>query len=199
MYKLSEIIFALLGALLLAGCTGGSDNRATAIPRPTAWPRIQLYDSVFTAVENAPVNLEANNAATLTVKNDKNYGLDIGYPAYNATVYVTVISNINDSHTLAQVLDGRRERISRNLGTTHATAMQQTNNHGFECIIVEAGAATQTPAQLLAWNREKGVVVTATAFLSSPVTAQNLDSIAPVNHALARDLHHLAANLDVNP
>lgn len=191
--KTLPVILAVL-VLLGAGCAG-TDTRERTLPRPTAWPRTRVYDSVFTAVPSLPVSLEANAAATVMRKEGRNAAVDIAYPAYKATVYVTVIGSLTNPDSFLAVWNNRRERLNRNLGGTPYSAVSVPNAAGYQCALVRTNGASQTPVQLLAGNIENGTVVTATAFLHNTITAAVYDSVAPTIRALESDLTRMAQTL----
>ena len=100
---------------VLAGC-GGNSARDVSVPRPVAYHRIVLYDSVYRAVDGVPVRFEVNSSAIDSMVQSKSgaISLDILYPAYNAVVYCT-FSPVNESNRDA-VIENRRERLSLNTG-----------------------------------------------------------------------------------
>lgn len=192
-------LLTVLTLWALMACSRG-DSDGTAAPLPTAWPRVAVYDTLYAPVSGLSVNIEVNTGANTTVKAGENPGVDIAYPRYGVTVYLTVVRGLNKRADFEQVWRARRERIDTNTGGTAVDVAAvyagppgaETSYNG---ALVIARSASQTPVQLLAGCVSAGTVVTATAFVHAPVDAAALDSIAPVVDAVAADLRHLAENL----
>lgn len=183
---------------MLCSCSNneqaGSDG---AVPLPEGYPRIDIYPAEYTACDSLPVTVSVNSALTPVLKPGRTPGLDIPYPRYNATVYLTVIPDAFADFD--QIWDARRTRIDNNLGDIPTSAMEIPSRADttFISALVMAKSATQTPVQLLAASRRHGIIVSATAFLHTNVTPASLDSITPAIESLATDLRHLAENLAV--
>lgn len=178
---------------LTASCGGGQQ---TAVPLPVAWPRTPLYDSVYTVVDSLPASFAVNAAATVRVKHaDSNTGVDIAYPAYHATIYMTIVPGLGTREALAAAWQARRDRIDANLGGSNAEVSAVDTPAGWRGALVRSRSASQTPVQLLVANKDRGVMVTATAFLHDTVSAANLDSVAPTADALEADMRRLAESL----
>lgn len=186
-----------LGASVAVAVTAcGDSSRQTAVPLPQAWPRTPLYDSVYTVIDSLPASFSVNASARLTVKPaDSNTGVDIAYPAYHATIYMTIVPGLGTRDAMEKVWQARRDRIDANLGGISADVSAVDTPSGWRGALVRTRSASQTPVQLLVANRDRGVMVTATAFLHDPVTAANLDSVSPTADALEADLRRLAESL----
>lgn len=191
--QLTPVLLAAVAAVA-AACRGGESG--AGVPLPEAYPRIQLYDADYAPAPGLP-EVEVNVNARTVVRSGEFPALDIVYPRYNATVYLTVIPGLADVSRFDAVWEERRRRIDNNLGGAGAVAEEITSqtDSTYRSALVLSPSATQTPVQLLAASRERGTVVTATAFLHTPVTSADLDSIAPVIGALAADLRHIALTL----
>lgn len=187
----------LTAATVLAGSCSqqGQDGTKGAVPLPEAYPRIDTYPARYTVYDSLPVALSVNSAVTPVLKPGRTPGLDIPYPRYNATVYLTVIPDAYDDFD--QIWNARRARIDNNLGDIATSAMEVTSqaDTSFISAIVLAKSATQTPVQLLGASRRHGIIISATAFLHDNVKATNLDSISPAIEALAHDMQRLATDL----
>lgn len=193
--RFQVIAASVLAACAAAGC--GDGGQRTAVPLPQAYPRIETYASRYRVADSLPVAVEVNAGAAVTCKEGGMPALDIAYPRYNATVYLTVVPGLADKAKFEDVWEGRRSRIDNNLGGAQAVAEEIISqaDSSYRSALVVSPSATQTPVQLLAASRARGTVVTATAFMHTPVTSANLDSVAPVIKALAADLHHIALTL----
>lgn len=187
----------LTAATVLAGACSqqGQDGTKGTVPLPEAYPRIDAYPARYTVYDSLPVALSVNSAVTPVLKPGRTPGLDIPYPRYNATVYLTVIPDAYADFD--QIWNARRARIDNNLGDIATSAMEVTSqaDTSFISAIVLAKSATQTPVQLLGASRRHGIIISATAFLHDNVKATNLDSISPAIEALAHDMQRLATYL----
>lgn len=187
----------LTAATVLAGACSqqGQDGTKGTVPLPEAYPRIDAYPARYTVYDSLPVALSVNSAVTPVLKPGRTPGLDIPYPRYNATVYLTVIPDAYADFD--QIWNARRARIDNNLGDIATSAMEVTSqaDTSFISAIVLAKSATQTPVQLLGASRRHGIIISATAFLHDNVKATNLDSISPAIEALAHDMQRLATDL----
>lgn len=187
---------AVVALVILTGCGGDCDGADRAVaPLPTAWPRVAVCDSVYRVVPGLPVHIEANAGAHVTVKDGANPGVDIAYPQYGATVYLTVVHGLSGREAFARAWQGRRDRIDANTGDANADIQPVAGTH-YRGALVVTHSASQTPVQLLVGDDAAGVIVSATAFIHAPVTAPVVDSIAPVVDALAADLRHLTTALN---
>lgn len=175
-------------AALVVSCRDGG----TAVPRPVGYPRGPEHSAVYDTLPLPPFRPLAVSAdAHVTVKKDLpgNKAVDITYPAYGATVYVTLLQ-ADGAAQLHQMWQNRLERIATNLGGASAT--RHVDGAGpVMTLTVTATAATQTPVQFLAADTVAMRLVTATAWLSAAATAANLDSLAPTVAALRTDLSNL--------
>lgn len=190
-----KILAAGIVALLAAAC-GGNDDAATA-PKPHAWPRPPLYDADYDTLRNEalPVDLAVNRHAQVTLKSaDGNAtGLDITYPRYGATVYVTVVSGLNDAPSFSRAWQARLERTDVNLGGVPAQQTSHKAGHG-GWMTVRATGTSPTPVHMLAGDPQSGIIVSATAFMPGNASAP-YDSIAPLADALEADLAQMAWSL----
>lgn len=190
---MSDRLILLTGVFLClcCGCTSTDDSGPgpATVPRPTAYPRLDLPDTTTSVLSDGlPVAVKISKAAEYTVTpadKERPAGLTVDYPkATGASVYYTFIP-VN-SGNIEKVLEARRERISLNLNgapahTTHAFG------DGIEAVIVTAQTGSQTPVQLLA-DVDGRWVVSATAFVHDASSAFSYDSIRPLYDRLTDDL-----------
>ena len=138
------------------------------------------------AADSFAPHFEVNTAAV--INRPAPGQLDISYPAYRATVYLT--ARRLPPERLESELDNRRERISLNLGGVAAYTEHITSDNGqFECALVTARDAATTPVQFLATDGE-GCLISGAAYLGDLTPGTSADSIAPVVAALQRDIRH---------
>lgn len=195
MSRTADLLVVLLSFIVFS-CSGGNDGQGRGyepVPRQDGWPRICMYDSALRALPGLPVNIEVNAAATVVMPEDRPGSADIVYPRFGATVYLTLVSGLDDPDRFKSVWDNRMERMSRNIGTTAADAANGRNGAGFHTVLLTASSLTQTPVQLLAGNPERGEIVSATAFFHN--RPESYDSVRPVIDAVRFDLDRMAARL----
>ena len=164
---------------LFASC--GADESAT--PRRRAYQRIEAYDSAYVAVDSLPVRLLANSSAR--VSRPRPDWVNIIYPRYNATVFISVTAASPDD--IPSVVDNRTERIGLNIGDATAVKSTVTDNGGFISTLYEAPAAVATPLQFVATDSRR-YVVSGSVFFNNAGDIGSMDSVAPVVAAIRRDL-----------
>lgn len=173
---------------LAVACDGGGHN---AIPRRTAYPRVQLCDTVYDAVEWGGMRLSLNSGATVSVDSrvDGTGWINVAYPGYGAVVRLT----LSFPADIAAVMDNRMQRIGLNAGDS-PTAVTRLSGHGVDGIIVEAPGAAVTPLQLLATDHSRYVLSGAVEFTDT-VSMSDAEARRPVVDALRRDMIHLIESL----
>ncbi|MDE6097896.1 MAG: hypothetical protein K2G24_03315 [Muribaculaceae bacterium] len=177
----------VLSALLFSSC----GTRDDASPRRRAYPRVNLYDTVYKPVDSFPLRFEANSAVPLRMP--RAGWLDIAYPRYGATVHLTVADF--PSGRLADEIDRRRERMSLNLyGMTAETRHISSADGSFESVLLVSRDPIATPLQFLAVD-SCGTIVSGAAYFPGLDASSAADSIAPVVSAVERDLVHALKNL----
>ena len=183
----SCIIALLALAAAAAGCTGGSP--AGSVPRPTAYPRAALYDTVY-ALRGLPAHFQVNASAVVEFPGGdsaRNAGAplwaDIRYPAYNAVLHCT-FTPVADDESRRQVVDNRTERMALNLGYNTAEQTEITAPSGAVSVILTSTGQTLTPVQFIS-STEKWVVSGAMMFDRDSVST---DSVLPMIKAVRTDL-----------
>lgn len=185
-------ICSLLAALLvLAACSRSSD---TPVPRPVAYPRVPVYDSTYTAVPGLPLHLELSAHAAAQVDSSHSHSngsiwLNAAYPAYNATLHLTLTPVTPAS--APEVIHNRTERMSLNSGGHPTDVSQLAAPSGFSSQILLTPAGSVTPVQFLSVSPQW--VVSGALYL--PDAETNPDSVAPVLQAVRRDLIHAARTI----
>lgn len=166
--------------LLICIACGKSDSYAP-IPRPEAYPRIDLYSEEYSEVAVMDKVLRINSSAEF-VTSDKPGWFDIRYPEYGVTVNATL--TYATGADLAAALDNRTERMARNLGGASAELTQ-----GGGITLLSAPGALHTPVQLLATDSLTWVLA-AVAVTDWPAGTP-ADSVAPIVSALSADMLRL--------
>jgi hypothetical protein len=187
MCKLTKLI-ALL-SIALCACT---DTDRPSVPRPHAYPRTATVSDVYAQADSVSlVDFSVNTSARLVRKQN---GCDIVYDNLAATIYISVVSNLNTPEKFNEAWKNRVERIDRNLGG--ATKISSPlNNYAFEGVIITSHSVSQTPVHLLAASTDRGIIVSATAFLHNNIPSNAYDSIAPVYKVIAKDITKLGESL----
>lgn len=175
-------------------CSGpGSDaDHPAPVPRPTAYPRIDLYDTVMKPVDAVlPLVWLANTQATVTLphRSVSDDGairwINIEYPRYGVIMYCTFIDV--DPARLQAELDNRIERISLNIGSNRTEVIEINTPSGFHSQLLVTPQGTVTPVQFLTTDSHRRIISGA-AFLKSAPPAGTADSIAPIVNALRDDM-----------
>ena len=195
----------LPGAALFVGllglgaweCTGSSDADTVAVPRPTAYPRIDIYPSSYTTIGVAHLAIEVNDSAVLADKEhfparDVSW-IRINYPRYNADLYCTY-TPITHAAPLDMVLANREERMALNSGGASSELTEWLNDAGIACRMLITKSGTVTPVQYIATDSAK-FVLSGALYMHGLDKAPDTDSIAPVVRAVEADVLHLLQNL----
>lgn len=187
---------AFSASLLFVDCINNSDGD-TAIPRRTAYPRIEVYDSTYSPIKHLPINIEANAHALVHIDSmhtstDGNRWIDIVYPAYNATLHCTY--SPADVASISGIIGNRSERMSLNAGDLTSELTEISTPSGTTAHIVNTPSSNVTPVQFVA-SDNRSWVFSGALYLNSPGNKSNADSIAPVLKAVNRDIMHLIRNL----
>lgn len=177
-------------AAMMLSC-GESGSKRVATPLPRGYARISVYDSVFSPVAEAPIHFEANRSAAATYNSAKGW-LNVNYPAYGGTLYITVSPSAPDTAQLAAALSDRYERMMLNLGDNEAEQIEVTSpQSGAVTTILTASGAVLTPVQFVSTCGGR-VVSGAFSFNNRPSSA---DSVAPIVRAVRRDVIHASKTL----
>lgn len=178
---------------LLLGCAGPSAQDSSApVPRPTAWPRITLYDSVYNAIDSIPVVFEANAASEIV--HTRPGWVNINYPAYASTIYLTVTQTTPAE--IESVVDNRLERMALNIADNTDVNQEHIVSPDFESIMLVSPGTRSTPVQFVSTDR-RSTVVSGTAFLHNAGQIASTDSVAPVIESLRHDIVHALKNLTI--
>lgn len=177
--KVSATVLCIAAALV-AGCNGNTGN---SFPRPTAYPRPNLPDTLMVSVTDAPLYFTVN--AEAVVSSPRAGWFDVAYPMLGATVHVTFTDITSDN--IDKVKENRMERLMLNAGDRPVDFSEFTNTAGFD-IVVASAEGSLTPVQFLATD-DSLWVISGSAYFSSPGAAIAIDSIRPMVKAISRDLY----------
>lgn len=178
----------LLIAAMLSCSQSRKDNVA---PKPEAFPRSAMYDSIYHEVDSMPVRFEVNSAARI----DRTSGLwlNIEYPLYAATIFVTMTPVTPE--TYGDVLLNRRQRQELNIGSAEIeTEVERISSGSFISELLVAPEAKSTPLQFIAVDSVNWVV-SGTAFFHNVSNSASVDSLAPMVGTLHRDIRRMLSTL----
>ncbi len=112
-------VLAAAGCAVVAGCVRGGGS--SPVPRPEAYPRIDLYPSFYRAVDLPDGRvIQVNDSAGVDV--DAEGWVNISYPKYGVTVNCT-LTRVSEA-TVGDVLSNRDERMALNTGDTYGEVMR---------------------------------------------------------------------------
>lgn len=185
------VLFGVV-AMALVACSKSD----TAVPRPHAYPRITLYDTVYRVVNVPPVSFLINAGAEVQSRVG---ACDIYYPRYNTTIYVGVAAVKPENGTIAAHWANRLQRMALNLDGIPAHYDDVETPDGCVARLVIADGLTATPVQALYADTISGIVVSAAAFMHDGHLGERgaaaVDSLRPVTEALTIDMRHLIATI----
>lgn len=188
--KTLSLLLPLCLANLLYACSGQTPHDKTPVPRPEAWPRIAIYDSIYQTVDSLPIIFEANSSAK--IEHTHPGWVNINYPAYKSTIYLTVTET--NPAEIESVVDNRLERMALNISENADARQEHFVSPEFESLMLVSPGTRSTPLQFVATDR-RSTVVSGTAFFHNAGRITSTDSVAPVIESLKRDLVHALNNL----
>lgn len=184
-------------ACLFCGCSGNTENASAPVPLPVAWPRPVVYPDSFRTETVKDVCFSVNNGAAIEMTGT---GADISYPAYDATVYLSVNTAAGtDPAAFEHAWQGRRERMALNLGGAVAEEITCQRPEWNNPVVVTSKTVSQTPVQFLAGDRRHGVIVSGAVFMHGWDGTEPYDSVRPLVEALQRDMLELVNTLRYAP
>ena len=179
--------FLLTASILFA--SGCSQSRGPApVPRPTAYPRIEIATAEYVPATGTPLEFDVNRTASTVRCDTASNGavwLTVTY-APGASIYVTFTPVESDAEAVA-VAANRYERLSRDLGRAMWSVDALTASAD-TFTMYTTDEAVPTPAAAIAIL--PGMVVSGTVALTSPAFIANPDSMAPARDYILEDLWH---------
>lgn len=170
--------------LLFAACS--CSQREKSVPRPNAFPRVEIYDSVYEPLPGFPIKFEVNSATVSRRVEGHDYEWwDVRYPEYNATMHLSVIPVVPSMED--EVINSRIERMIINMGEAKAAEEEFLSADSvFRVLLFHEPGFTPTPVQFVASGG--GYIISgAFRFDSHEVSP---DSVAPVVRSVVRDIKH---------
>lgn len=190
MRRLRHHIFVCITLTAILVSCGSGD---TGVPRPHAFPRVEMYDTVSRVIDLGHGDIRACAAADIHLKGVG--ACDIVYPRYGATIYVSIVLAAPDS--LDYHWANRNQRIALNLEGVSAHDAAVTAPAGCVARLVVADGVSVTPVQAVCIDTVRYMVLSATAFMHHPVASDAVgavDSLRPVIDALTADLHRIVTD-----
>lgn len=185
------VIIAILTSMI--ACSSRENPREIPVPRPEAYFRLNLPDTIYTPHDMGGEIIMLNESidSIVTVNAGKNYWLTASYPDNKATIYLTV-TEVTPA-TEAQVIENRTERMSLNTGGNQCYIENSRTGKGRTATLLITPAGSPTPVQLMVIGHADKIITVA-ANCDEAATARP-DSLQPVIDMLVRDLNHMAARL----
>ena len=177
--RLSIISSAIILTLCMTGCRKNTD---TPVPRPVAYPRVEVYPAIYDTVTVHDI--------MLPVKNDSNAWINVTYPRYHATLHYTASRHSRGGVT--EATDNRLTRMSLNAGGNTTEILELQNPAGIASTIFVTPGATVTPVQILSTDSTRFVISGVLEINSQSATREE---IAPVVTAVKEDLLFTAKHI----
>ncbi len=177
-------LLPFVALFLAASCSNG--GREPAVPRPQAWPRVEVYPPSYREVNGLMVNDSAR-----VEPGEADGWFDIVYPAYNARINCTLTTASSEAD-LARAIENRLERLERNVGGAEGELTELTSEGGIGCMMIVAPGAPATPVQFLATDSVSRLLSGTVVFASRELKP---DSVAPAVEAVERDVVYLLTRL----
>lgn len=181
------VILALMAlTAVAAGCGGKGDK---PVPRPQAYPRVEVYSDGYVAADSLPAGFEmARGTVVADVKpsaDGRSLWANINYPLYDATLHLT-FTRVDGDDDMMEVTDNRLQRMAMNLGDNSAEEITLTNDAGYNAVVLKSHGRVPTPVQFV--SASPSMVVSGAVRFSRENL--NPDSLAPVVDALTADVVH---------
>lgn len=173
-------------AMVSCGCS--SSNGDKTFPRPEAFPRIEVFDSLYDVIDSIPIKFEANRQADIQLSQN---GFNILYAPYRTTIYCSV-SSADNKNDLKKIVDNRRERIELNIGGNPTEVIEVTAaDSSFTSWLYYTPVSTPIPVQFLSVGGENGAtVVSGSAVMSTVVEPEKQEAVQPIIDFIRRDITH---------
>lgn len=174
-------------ALISWSCSGPADGNQ-AVPKPEAWPRIEIPAEEYSIRTFNDTAIPFNTSANVDSQNkDGGIWIDVTYPTFaNARLYLTLLP-VTDRQELTEAIENRRERMELNTGGAVTELTELTSDGDWEGLLAVTRSSLTTPVQLLAHDG-RHLLSGALYFNFPPETSA--DSVAPIVRTVRRDMLH---------
>lgn len=184
----SKILPAVFAATLMLAASCSQGERA--VPRPDAFPRLNLPDSAYTWHNAAGKPMLLNRGFTVADSTrERSTWLTLQYPGFSeGKFYLTISREENVENAIAN----RVERIGLNTGGLPGEQTELTSANGWECLMIHTPGSRTTPVQVLASKGDS--MLSGTFYLQLPA-GTSPDSVSPVATSACRDMLELLKHL----
>ncbi|MDE6085197.1 MAG: hypothetical protein K2G40_02185 [Muribaculaceae bacterium] len=178
---------------IATGCQSTPAPREVPVPRPEAYFRLEIPDTVYypSLLGGEIIMLNSAIDSVETVSIGRNSWLTASYPGGRATIYLTITEI--DASTEAEVMENRTERMSLNTGGNQCFIENSRTGKGRTATLLITPAGSPTPVQLMI-HGHGDKIITVAANCEEAATARP-DSIQPVVEMLVRDINYMATKL----
>jgi len=187
------LIFPLIiGSLSWAAC---ADNSGSSVPKPKAYHRISVPDSVYftTAFDGVTILLNSSAVASDSIHSDGTW-IDITYPHFEgAKLYLTITSA--PPSKLPSLIENRTERIRLDTSSSSTEITELSSVGGWKGALFVTRSSINTPIHILAHNA-CGTKLLSGALYINPKESATPDSISPIVSTVTRDLIIALKNLN---
>ena len=184
----------LCAATLAISATACRHAADTPIPRRTAYPRIELYDTCYRTLPSTGIEVNAQATASVGKGADGDATwIDIAYPRYRATMRLTL--RRLSGRELDRAIANRMERADRDAGGSAAEITEIASPDGIETIIALTPQARVTPLQIIATDHRSFLLSGAVQLDASE--GWSGEAARPAVEAVRRDMEHLATHLHI--
>ena len=182
-------VAVIIGIVLLAtSCHGGST------PRPNGYFRIDAYPSSYSPISLGNISIQINDSAQCIIPSmhcgkDRHW-LNVVYPRYNATIYLSYIPLRNN---LDRLMSESIELVYRqNVNTEQVEAITYENSESeVYATLFTLSAESATPIQFIATDSSQ-YLLRGALYFDTPVKS---DSVAPSLHYIENDIMYLIESI----
>lgn len=188
-----SLLLNIVAGIIIVGALSCVRHSDAPVPRPYAYPRIALYDTIYKAIPEMPLNIEVNTGASVsdTLLNGGIRWITLNYPAYRCNVYLT-LTPVADSREASSAIANRRERMALNFNTSFIRSIPVASvDSSFTGEVAVALDNSPMPVQIIGSGR--GFVLSGAMHLETPDA--RIDSVRPIVDAISADIIHLASRL----
>ncbi len=184
-------IVPLVAAVCAALCSCGdrAADKDMLLPRREAYPRLMVYDSIYTVLDSLPLHIEVNSFTIASVERRENgiFWITQSYPAYGIAVYYTITPVSERSFT--QSLGRSLGRMADNNGSAPVKRYEALSQSGFMHFVALAQDINLFPVQFVSTDKSRWVISAAATYTGGTLPL-SYDSIAPVLRSVERDMVH---------
>ena len=193
-HQQSHLLYRIFMTIIVGMVTLLTSCRNESTPRPTGYFRIDSYPAQYSPVQLGNISLHINDSAKRIIPEattDKGvHWLNIVYPRYNATLY---LSYIPLEENLDRLMGESIELVYRqnvNTEQVEAIAYEDYDAHLYATLFT-LSAESATPIQFIATDSTQ-YLLRGALYYDNPVKS---DSVAPSLQYLEEDIMHLIEHI----